>query len=753
MRKRLLTLLTLVLGVCSGVWATTELVYYDVTGITVSGTTATMSSGLTITQSNSKNLASGSNITVSGTARKSFKFSTGSRNLTFTAPSGSEITAITAYTAVNNAATGGGCWSVSSPATEISATAGTLFTANNTKWTTPDIQKFAFEPASSITMKWTGNQLCAVFEIEYFTTSTSKYTLTTAASPAAGSATISAARSYYAGSTTYLTTTSATGYAFTNWTDESSTQVSATASFFGTMPSANTTYTANFEAATTYTITGEVASGQSAYGHITNSGDNVITENSTITFEATSNTGYGFVNWTLGEGGSEYSTNASITVTATANATYTANFKKLYTVSYDIDDYKGTSQRVLNNFSVSVNETYAGVDNQYTIPSYAHRYLYREGYRLTGWQDQDDNSYATGSTYTLTKDITLTPVWTATTQTLANSSSEKTVTWNFSNSQILFNNWQGGGYVGYYTKPLEGVNGETIAVPMIVDATSGKVNNLGRSDALAQTNKNTKFTIPAVNGMTVVIANAYTAFSTTTVAGSTSYTKSDSDKTLTYTYTGSDETIDIIIGEDNQYLTTISVTYPAMTTAATITSAGWATLYTDKALDFSGVSGLTAYTATCSGSTVTLTPVNDVPANTGVVLKGSADTYYIPTTESSSTDKGHLLGSALAATAYNAYDGYTLYVLTQASDGVNVEFNPVTSGEIAAGKAFLKVSSGDSSLAPTLNVVFAGGTTGIDSAVKSDELRDKSYYNLAGQRVAQPTKGLYIVGGKKVVVK
>ena len=189
------------------------------------------------------------------------------------------------------------------------------------------------------------------------------------------------------------------------------------------------------------------------------------------------------------------------------------------------------------------------------------------------------------------------------------------------------------------------------------------------------------------------------------------------------------------------------------TVPATITSAGWATLYTDKALDFSGVSGLTAYTATCSGSTVTLTPVNDVPANTGVVLKGSANTYYIPTTESSSTDKGHLLGSASAATAYNAYDGYTLYVLTQASDGVNVEFNPVESGEIAAGKAFLKVSSGDSSLAPTLNVVFAGGTTGIDSAVKSDELRDKSYYNLAGQRVAQPTKGLYIVGGKKVVVK
>ena len=30
---------------------------------------------------------------------------------------------------------------------------------------------------------------------------------------------------------------------------------------------------------------------------------------------------------------------------------------------------------------------------------------------------------------------------------------------------------------------------------------------------------------------------------------------------------------------------------------------------------------------------------------------------------------------------------------------------------------------------------------------------DGIYYNLAGQRVAQPTKGLYIVNGKKVVIK
>ncbi len=147
----------------------------------------------------------------------------------------------------------------------------------------------------------------------------------------------------------------------------------------------------------------------------------------------------------------------------------------------------------------------------------------------------------------------------------------------------------------------------------------------------------------------------------------------------------------------------------------TITSAGWATLYTPYALNFSGVEGLTAYTATCSENMVTLTPVDNVPANTGVVLKGAANTYSIPVIASSSTAQGHLKGSATEATAWNAYNGYTLYVLTSVDEGTNVQFNPVVSGSIAAGKAFLKVSGGASS-AHAMNVVFADDVTGINEA-------------------------------------
>jgi hypothetical protein len=33
------------------------------------------------------------------------------------------------------------------------------------------------------------------------------------------------------------------------------------------------------------------------------------------------------------------------------------------------------------------------------------------------------------------------------------------------------------------------------------------------------------------------------------------------------------------------------------------------------------------------------------------------------------------------------------------------------------------------------------------------KVEDNNYYNLNGQRVSQPKKGLYIVNGKKVVIK
>ena len=178
---------------------------------------------------------------------------------------------------------------------------------------------------------------------------------------------------------------------------------------------------------------------------------------------------------------------------------------------------------------------------------------------------------------------------------------------------------------------------------------------------------------------------------------------------------------------------------------ATITSAGYATLFTPVALDFSGVDGLTAYTAVKDGDVVRLTQVSNVPANTGVVLEGAAKTYSIPAIASSTTAKGELTGNATAPTAYNAESGITYYVL--ASTGSGVEFRPVSEGEIAAGKAFLKVANGG---VHSYSVAF-GDETGISETVS--DVKSSAIYDLSGRRVVKPTRGLYIVNGKKIMVK
>ena len=47
-----------------------------------------------------------------------------------------------------------------------------------------------------------------------------------------------------------------------------------------------------------------------------------------------------------------------------------------------------------------------------------------------------------------------------------------------------------------------------------------------------------------------------------------------------------------------------------------------------------------------------------------------------------------------------------------------------------------------------------GETTGIGATlVNSEEIKDKSYYDLQGRRVSQPTKGIYVKNGKKVIIK
>ena len=197
---------------------------------------------------------------------------------------------------------------------------------------------------------------------------------------------------------------------------------------------------------------------------------------------------------------------------------------------------------------------------------------------------------------------------------------------------------------------------------------------------------------------------------------------------------------------------TYTVTVAPAHATIEVTDAGWATYYTPFALDFTKEDDyytpgkLTAYTAKLVDGEVVLTKVDDVPAGTGVVLKAAEGTYNVPEAASSTTDKGDLQGNNNQET-YVEVDGWTFYVLGM--NGNEAQFQRASSGSIPAGKAYLMVYSGE---ARALNVVF-GDATGIEAVKKAETVADGAYYNLAGQRVAQPTKGLYIVNGKKVVIK
>ena len=175
------------------------------------------------------------------------------------------------------------------------------------------------------------------------------------------------------------------------------------------------------------------------------------------------------------------------------------------------------------------------------------------------------------------------------------------------------------------------------------------------------------------------------------------------------------------------------------------------TYVTTKALDFSDVDGLKAYVATdASAGKVTLTEVGAVPAGTPLMLIGTAGTEYtVPVAASASAPAKNMF---LAGDGTTVFDGTTYdYILF--TDGL---FYQIGSGTVATTKAYLHCDSDPTATgARSLAISFGDDvTTGIESMnIEHSTLNIENYYNLNGQRVVAPQKGLYIVNGKKVVIK
>ena len=259
-------------------------------------------------------------------------------------------------------------------------------------------------------------------------------------------------------------------------------------------------------------------------------------------------------------------------------------------------------------------------------------------------------------------------------------------------------------------------------------------------------------TITSQNGFKISIT--YTFSSTDNAEASIQIGEEDavtstSAGTLSATTSSTSAVVNITApGKRAVYITDITITPNSIPATFAVGKTMISFSNINDALDFTDSnrpSGLKAYkVSSASASSVTLTEVTEAVAkNTGLILTGTAgETYNIPVI-GSGTD----ISASNLLVAANGTDNVTsAYVL---SDG---KFHPVAAAGVVipAGKAYLPAGSLS---AHELDITFDNGdVTGIE-AVETQKAFDGAFYNLNGQRVAQPAKGLYIVNGKKVVIK
>ena len=187
----------------------------------------------------------------------------------------------------------------------------------------------------------------------------------------------------------------------------------------------------------------------------------------------------------------------------------------------------------------------------------------------------------------------------------------------------------------------------------------------------------------------------------------------------------------------------------SMSKEVSISPAGYATFC--AAQNYTLPEGLKAFIVNEVSSTeVRMESISMIPACTGVVLKGEEGSYSLTSSASANAiETNYLVANMTDYTLQPTNGDYHNYTLA-AGPTFKV---PSGSGKLSAGKSFLRttvVPSGDD--AKTFGVVFDEEADGITLPTTIDQ-KPTIIYNLAGQRVSTVSKGLYIINGKKIIIR
>ena len=205
---------------------------------------------------------------------------------------------------------------------------------------------------------------------------------------------------------------------------------------------------------------------------------------------------------------------------------------------------------------------------------------------------------------------------------------------------------------------------------------------------------------------------------------------------------------------------TFMVIEPTESLDVEITAAGYATYYWN--LPAYIPEGVQAFVVNeLNGTYAIMNEITGtIPANTGVVLKGSADAYsfavaHYVTEETATAVRGNKLRGSVASTDITPAENTTYYVLANGTEGVGLYKDELDGGTFRnnANKAYLPVvveTEANAAASYSFNFDWAG-TTGIEGVV-AEGAENGAIYDITGRRVKAITApGIYIVNGRKVV--
>lgn len=192
-----------------------------------------------------------------------------------------------------------------------------------------------------------------------------------------------------------------------------------------------------------------------------------------------------------------------------------------------------------------------------------------------------------------------------------------------------------------------------------------------------------------------------------------------------------------------------------------ISQYGCATFCSDLALDFSNVEGLKAYCAIGykpSTQTVTMARVMTTGSGQGIFIKGEPGEYIVPVIDDFDEYTLNMLVGTLEPTTVNSTDGaMSNYKFTITDGDTEPMFYPFEDNTtFSAGKAYLQIPTVwlPATSQKSVSIRFdEGETTDIEELEwENGELKGVCR-DIQGRVLENPTTGIYIIDGKKVIIK